>query len=79
MQIDYLCEDSHLGTAGAMSLLKPRPDIPLVVTNGDVLTDISYGEMLDYHCRYEASATMAVRMCTSGNTPLKLFILRVLI
>ena len=62
VQIDYLREDSPLGTAGAMSLLKLRPDIPFVVTNGDVLTNIFYGEILDYHCRYDASATMAVRM-----------------
>jgi dTDP-glucose pyrophosphorylase len=60
--IDYLREDSPLGTAGALSLLSPRPDAPFVVTNGDVITDIRYGELLDFHSRYEASATMAVRV-----------------
>jgi dTDP-glucose pyrophosphorylase/CBS domain-containing protein len=62
VQIDYLREETPLGTAGAISLLSPRPEEPFVVSNGDVLTDINYGEMLDFHCRYEASATMAVRM-----------------
>jgi dTDP-glucose pyrophosphorylase len=60
--IDYLREKSPLGTAGALSLLNPRPKAPFVVSNGDVLTDISYGDMLDFHCRYRASATMAVRL-----------------
>jgi NDP-sugar pyrophosphorylase family protein len=62
VKIDYLREKSPLGTAGALSLLNPRPNEPFVVTNGDVITDIRYGELLDFHCRYEASATMAVRV-----------------
>jgi NDP-sugar pyrophosphorylase family protein len=60
--IEYLREDLPLGTAGAISLLTPRPEIPFVVSNGDVLTDIRYGELLDFHCRHGASATMAVRL-----------------
>jgi NDP-sugar pyrophosphorylase family protein len=32
-----------------------------VVTNGDVLTDIRYGELLEFHTRHNATATMAVR------------------
>jgi dTDP-glucose pyrophosphorylase len=62
VQIDYLREESPLGTAGALSLLNPRPDIPFVVSNGDVLTDIRYDELLDFHCRHSAAATMAVRL-----------------
>jgi NDP-sugar pyrophosphorylase family protein len=57
-----LREDSPLGTAGAISLLNPRPDIPFLVSNGDVLTDIRYGELLDFHTRHGACATMAVRL-----------------
>ncbi len=62
VQIDYLREESPLGTAGALSLLNPRPDTPFVVSNGDVLTDIRYDELLDFHCRHGAAATMAVRL-----------------
>jgi dTDP-glucose pyrophosphorylase len=62
VQIDYLREASPLGTAGAISLLNPRPNIPFLVSNGDVLTDIRYGELLDFHCHHGASATMAVRL-----------------
>jgi len=61
VQIKYLREESPLGTAGALRLLKPIPKIPFVVTNGDVITDIHYSELLDFHIRYDAMATMAVR------------------
>ena len=62
VRIDYLHEHKPLGTAGALSLLNPRPSLPFIVTNGDVLTDISYGQLLDFHTRNNAEATMAVRM-----------------
>jgi dTDP-glucose pyrophosphorylase/CBS domain-containing protein len=62
VQISYLRESSPLGTAGALGLLNPRPELPFVVTNGDVITDIRYGELLDFHIRHEATATMAVRV-----------------
>ena len=62
VQINYLREDFPLGTAGALSLLNPIPDAPFLVTNGDVITDIRYGELLDFHIRQSAVATMAVRM-----------------
>lgn len=62
VQIDYVREKSPLGTAGALGLLSPQPDAPFVVTNGDVITDIRYGELLDFHVRHAAAATMAVRV-----------------
>lgn len=62
VRIDYLRENAPLGTAGALSLLSPWPDLPFIVTNGDVMTDIRYGELLDFHSRQQAAATMAVRL-----------------
>jgi len=62
VNIEYLREEAPLGTAGALGLLLPRPDLPLIVTNGDVLTDIHYGELLDFHNHHGAAATMAVRL-----------------
>jgi dTDP-glucose pyrophosphorylase len=61
VQIEYLREKTPLGTAGAIALLDPRPELPFLVSNGDVLTDIRYNELLDFHCRHGAAATMAVR------------------
>jgi dTDP-glucose pyrophosphorylase len=62
VRIDYLREESAIGTAGALGLLNPCPQSPFVVTNGDVITDIRYGELLNFHIRHKATATMAVRM-----------------
>ena len=62
VQIDYLREQKPLGTAGALSLIDKYPEEPFLVTNGDVITDIRYSELMDFHMRYEAAATMAVRV-----------------
>ena len=62
VRIEYLRELSPLGTAGAIGLLNPRPTAPILVSNGDVLTDIRYDELLDFHNRHSAMATMAVRL-----------------
>ena len=60
--IEYVREETPMGTAGALALLRPAPDLPFLVSNGDVLTDIRYGELLDFHIRHSAIATMAVRL-----------------
>jgi NDP-sugar pyrophosphorylase family protein len=62
IRIDYLEERQPLGTAGALSLLQPKPSEPVLVTNGDILTDIRYRELLEFHQRHRAAATMAVRL-----------------
>ncbi len=62
VEIDYLRETTPLGTGGALSLLDTVATGPLLVTNGDVLTDIRYGDLIDFHVRQGAAATMAVRL-----------------
>ena len=62
VQIDYICEETALGTAGALSLLNKTPAEPFIVTNGDIITDIKYGEVLDFHIEHSGTATMAVRV-----------------
>lgn len=60
IDIEYLEESEPLGTAGALSLLNPRDELPFVVTNGDVITNIQYGKILDFHSQNQACGTMAV-------------------
>ena len=62
VKIEYLKESTPLGTAGALSLLDQPPKEAFIVTNGDVLTDINYGDMIDFHIQNEATATMAVQV-----------------
>ena len=60
-QIRYLHEDSPLGTAGALSFIPERPEIDILVANGDVLTTTDYRNFLEFHERSDAPITMAVR------------------
>jgi dTDP-glucose pyrophosphorylase len=62
VNISYLREEEPLGTAGALGQLSQHNDLPIIVTNGDLLTDISYEEMLKFHSEHKASATLAVRL-----------------
>ncbi len=59
-KIEYLQEDRELGTAGALSLISSPPDEPVIVMNGDQITRIDFGAMLDFHKTEQASMTMAV-------------------
>ena len=61
VEIHYLREQQRLGTAGPLSLLPERPTLPIVVTNGDLLTKEDHGHMVDRHVEAGVDATMAVR------------------
>jgi len=60
--IEYLEEEKPLGTAGALGLLDPSIiSVPLLMMNGDLLTRLNFGQLLDYHAAHGGSATMCVR------------------
>jgi dTDP-glucose pyrophosphorylase len=61
MNIDYIVEDKRMGTAGALTLLKKRPDKSFFVMNGDLLTKVNFEKMLDFHESNNSKATMCVR------------------
>lgn len=61
VEITYLEEDRKMGTAGALSLLPQRPDLPLLVMNGDLLTKVNFRQLLEFHLEHRAQATMCVR------------------
>ena len=61
VNIEYILEEQRMGTAGALSLLKEKPTEPFFVMNGDLLTNLDFEKMLDFHEEYDAKATMCVR------------------
>ena len=61
VNIDYIEENTRLGTAGALSLLKEKPNEPFFVMNADLLTDVNFSHLLDFHSYANANATMCVR------------------
>jgi len=58
--IEYLREEAPLGTGGALSLLVVQPDDPVLVLNGDLVTQLDVGRMLDAHLNKGHKATVAV-------------------
>ena len=61
ISIEYVEEEKSLGTAGSLCLIKNKPNIPFVVSNGDVLASIKYNKMIDFHQINNSKATMAVK------------------
>lgn len=61
LNLDYSREDEPLGTAGPLRLI---PDLPetFLVMNGDLLTTLSYSDVLAQHGRSGAAATVATRV-----------------
>jgi len=60
VEIHYVEEKHPLGTAGAIGLLDAS-DEPLLVVNGDILTQVNFRAMLDFHREQNADMTVAVR------------------
>lgn len=63
VQIEYVIEEKRMGTAGALSLLseKQKPKKPFFVMNGDLLTNINFEHLFDFHLKNKSKATMCVR------------------
>ncbi len=61
VSITYIFEEDRMGTAGALSLLKTLPKDPFFVMNGDLLTNINFDHLCNYHLSQNAMATMCVR------------------
>lgn len=60
--ITYIYEQEPLGTGGALGLLPDSvPDLPLILMNGDLLTTIDFEQLLQFHNKHQADATMCVR------------------
>jgi NDP-mannose synthase len=60
--IDYYREEQPLGTVGALALIDGLDQDDLLVMNGDVLTDIDYGALLERHRASDAAATIATKL-----------------
>ncbi len=60
VEVEYVQEETPLGTAGALSLIARRDQRTLVL-NGDILTDVDFRAMVAFHEDHHADLTMAVR------------------
>jgi dTDP-glucose pyrophosphorylase len=60
VDLNYLCEETPLGTAGSLGLMPPPQDTLLVI-NGDILTRVDFAAMLAFHREQDALITVGVR------------------
>mgnify|MGYP001158369280 FL=1 len=59
LKVKFIEEESPLGTAGSLSLLEKNIlKSPIIVINGDVLTDINYSELINFHHKSSKSLTV---------------------
>ena len=59
--IRYIEESTPLGTGGALGLLPELDEAPIIVRNGDVLTQLDFNALLDFHLTQSTSMTLCVR------------------
>jgi NDP-sugar pyrophosphorylase family protein len=63
LELAWHWEDVPLGTAGALQMI-PDLDETFIAMNGDVLTDLDYRTLVDFHLEREAALTIATRRTT---------------
>ena len=61
VNVTYLHEDQPLGTAGAMGQLRGKLSEPFVVMNSDLLTNVDLRQLVRFHKKTGAKATLGVR------------------
>lgn len=58
VNLHYIHEQTELGTAGALSLIETAPDGPIIVTNGDLVSTVDFGRLVDFHRRHGGAVTV---------------------
>lgn len=63
VNITYVHESEPLGTGGALGLLPEGTcdELPLILINGDVLTNLDFSDLLAYHNKNSATATICAK------------------
>lgn len=61
VKIEYIHEKKRMGTAGALTLMRHKLSEDFFVMNGDLLTNINFEHMMEYHLHNSSFATMGVR------------------
>ena len=60
VKIEYIHEKKRMGTAGALSLFKTKLTEPFFVINGDLMINLDFEKMLDFHNENNSKATMCI-------------------
>jgi NDP-sugar pyrophosphorylase family protein len=60
VNIEYSAEKQPLGTAGPLCLVKDKLDGTFILMNGDILTDLNFEKLVEFHKSSNASATISL-------------------
>ena len=60
VKIEYVKEEEPLGTAGPLSLVKDTIEEPFLMMNGDVLTNLNFSDLMNYHQTKKSIGTVAL-------------------
>jgi NDP-sugar pyrophosphorylase family protein len=59
VNINYINEKKYLGTAGSLSLIDLKKIVfPLILANSDLISEIDYNNLVDYHIKKKADITI---------------------
>lgn len=62
VEIEYLKEKKPLGTAGALGLLnKKKLKEPIIINNADIISNINYSTLLDFHNKNKNKVTVCIK------------------
>lgn len=62
VNINYINEKKYLGTAGSLSLINFKKTVfPMIVANSDLISEIDYNNLVDYHNKKKADITICVK------------------
>jgi len=61
VDISWVKEQKPLGTAGGLGLVKPKNNLPVIVANGDIITEVKYSDILNYHTNEKNMVTIVVK------------------
>lgn len=62
INIQYIKEEEPLGTGGALGLIpKKHKEKPILVINGDVLTNLNFSNLMEFHDNNDSAATICAK------------------
>jgi len=61
VNIRYVKEEQALGTVGGLTLIRDEIDDAFLLINGDTLTTLNFSDLVSYHRRNRATATLALK------------------
>ena len=61
LRVQYIHESQPLGTAGALGALQGAMSEPFLVMNSDLITHVDLRDLVEFHKKHDAEATVGVR------------------